>query len=60
VDFAPAASLVPMMPQRPTTRLQQGISKPKSYTDGTVRWCMVATSPTVEPTSVDEALRNTN
>lgn len=27
-------------PLRPVTRLQRGISKPKQYTDGTVRWCM--------------------
>jgi hypothetical protein len=42
---APAAS----PPSRPTTRLQQGITKPKIYTDGTVRWCNLATSSTDEP-----------
>jgi hypothetical protein len=29
--------------QRPTMYLQQGISKPKVYSDGTVRWCMLGT-----------------
>ena len=41
---------------RPHTRLQSGITKPKVYTDGTVRYanlCAVG-----EPTSVDEALKS--
>jgi histone deacetylase 1/2 len=45
--------------QRPSTRLQQGISKPKVYTDGTVRWCMLASSAIEEPSTVDEALGDT-
>lgn len=40
---------------RPSTRLQQGIRKPKIHTDGTVRWCMVGTSAAEEPTTVVEA-----
>jgi hypothetical protein len=27
--------------QRPVTRLQQGICKPKTYTDGTVCWAIM-------------------
>lgn len=46
------------MPSRPATRLQHGIQKPKVYTDGTVRWGMVATSVEGEPTSVVEAQRD--
>lgn len=42
----------------PTTRLQQGITKPKIYTDGTVRWCTLATSSADEPATVDDALRD--
>jgi histone deacetylase 1/2 len=42
--------------QRPVTRLQQGITKPKTYTDGTVHWCMVGTVAAEEPSSVEEAL----
>lgn len=49
---AATGSLAPT--QRPTTQLQHGISKPKIYTDGTVRWGMLA-SATEEPSSVDEA-----
>lgn len=39
---------------RPTTRLQSGISQPKRYTDGTVRWCMTAS--TAKPSTLTEAL----
>jgi hypothetical protein len=49
----PAATL-----QRPATRLQHGIVKPKIYTDGTVRWGMATTFPNGEPSTVAEALEN--
>jgi len=42
--------------QHPVTRLQQGISKPKQYTDGTVRWCMQVSPSSEEPGSLDDAL----
>lgn len=42
--------------QRPTTRSQHDIVKPKIYTDGTVRWCNLAT--TEEPTTVGDALHD--
>ena len=42
--------------QQPSTRLSQGISKPKLRTDGTVRWCMHVKAPTREPTTLEEAL----
>jgi hypothetical protein len=47
--------------QRPTTRFQHGISKKKIYTDGTIPYgkCSLLTH-TGEPTSLDEALENTN
>ena len=41
-------------PQRPKTRSQSGISKPKTYTDGTVRYSMLTS--TGEPRDVHEAL----
>lgn len=44
---------------RPTTCLQHGIVKPKQYTDGTVRWCMLASSEAEEPVTVSDALRDT-
>lgn len=41
---------------RPRTRLQGGISKPKIYTDGTVRYsCFTSTG---EPSNLEEALGN--
>lgn len=43
---------------RPVTRLQRGIRKPKIYTDGTVRWAMLAN--TEEPTAVADALQDKN
>lgn len=48
------ASPPPEPAHRPTTRAQRGIVKPKRYSDGTVRWCNLAS--TKEPTSVDETL----
>lgn len=53
----PAASFSPTV-HRPTTRLQHGISKPKVYTDGTVRWGMLSTTSTEEPAIVSEALQD--
>ena len=43
---------------RPFTRCQHGIHKPKQYTDGTVRWGMMATFETGEPTTLTEALKD--
>lgn len=43
---------------RPCTRSQGGIRKPKVYTDGTVRYGMSAIC--AEPNSLDEALENSN
>jgi len=43
---------------RPVTRLQRGIVKPKIYTDGTVKWGMLADSVTTEPASIEAALRD--
>jgi hypothetical protein len=39
---------------RPVTRLQHGIQKPKTYTDGTVRYGLLAGLD--EPTNLHEAL----
>jgi histone deacetylase 1/2 len=44
--------------QRPKTRLQSGISKPKQYTDGTIRYGNLCS--TGEPQSVQEALQDPN
>jgi hypothetical protein len=40
------------------TRAQHGISKPKSYTDGTIHYGLLTTAG--EPTSVQEALGDPN
>ncbi|XP_066385209.1 uncharacterized protein [Miscanthus floridulus] len=47
------------VPRRPITRLSQGISQPKQYTDGTVRLCMMAAT-SEEPATVSEALQDEN
>lgn len=50
-----AASSSP--PHHPhATRLQQGISQPKSYADVIVRWCMLSSAATEEPAIVEDAL----
>jgi histone deacetylase 1/2 len=54
------ADHVPSPTQRLATRLQRGITKPKLYTDGTVRWCNVATTSSDEPSTVAAALENKN
>jgi hypothetical protein len=43
-------------PPRPSTRLQHGIHKPKVYTDGTVRYGLLATSD--EPCDHHEAVKD--
>jgi hypothetical protein len=43
-------------PPRPSTRLQDGIHKPKVYTDGTVRYGLLATSD--EPCDHHEAVKD--
>ena len=43
---------------RPLTRLQRGIRKEKVYTDGTVRYNLLAAS--AEPQKLDEAFSNQN
>jgi hypothetical protein len=51
----PDASLsIAVSPVRHGTRLQHGISKPKIYTDGTVRYSLFAT--TGEPQHYSEAM----
>ena len=50
---SPAVTSEP--PARPATRLQHGISKPKVRTDGTVRWCQLASTSSDEPSSLAEA-----
>jgi histone deacetylase 1/2 len=37
------------------TRLQQGIRKPKTYTDGTIRWCIHVAPSTGEPSTLSLA-----
>lgn len=58
--MAPASpSTSPPAPQRPTTRLLQGIRKPKTYTDGTIRYAHL-TAVAEEPSSLKDALANPN
>jgi histone deacetylase 1/2 len=49
-----AASAVPL--DRPHTRLQSGVSKPKKFTDGTIRYAYF--SSTGEPSSTAEAFKD--
>jgi hypothetical protein len=53
---APATSDSSVAATRPRTRLQDGVCKPKVYTDGTVRYGLSVS--TGEPRSVEEALAN--
>jgi hypothetical protein len=55
---APTTASAAADTQRPRTRLQQGIRKPKIYTDGTVKYGFLATSD--EPHSVEDALHDKN
>jgi histone deacetylase 1/2 len=48
-------SVAPSTSLRPTTRLQRGITKPKIYSDGTVRWGMSGIVGAEEPSTVKEA-----
>lgn len=49
---------MPSAPTHPVTRLQRGISKPKQYTDGTIRY---ANSVTIaEPATLWDALCDRN
>ena len=54
---SPPAS--PPAPLRPTTRLSQGIRKPKTYTDGTIP-CAHLAAVSEEPSSLKDALANPN
>jgi hypothetical protein len=55
---APVAFVNDQVPSRSATCLQHDICKPKSYTDGKVRWGMLAASAAGAPTSADEALHD--
>jgi histone deacetylase 1/2 len=57
---APSDPTAAPAPQRPSTRLQQGIIMPKLYTDGTVMWCNLTTTMTDEPSTVAAALADKN
>jgi hypothetical protein len=50
------AAVVPSVQERPHTRLQSGVSKPKKFTDGTIRYAYF--SSTGEPSSTAEALED--
>jgi hypothetical protein len=55
------ASVAPIQPTKPGTRLQKGIRKEKVYTDGTIKYgrnAFLATSG--EPWYLEEALGNKN
>jgi hypothetical protein len=52
------ASSSALVNQRPHTRLQGGIRKPRKYTDDTIRYGMLASSS--EPTSSIKALKDVN
>lgn len=54
---APAPT--PSSSHRPVTRLQQGIRKPKVYTDGTIRYSNLAATPEESPT-LQQALVDKN
>ena len=52
-------SPVPPPPQRPSTRLQQGVRKPKVYTDGTIRYGQLAAT-SEGPPNLRDALSDKN
>jgi hypothetical protein len=54
----PVYGPVRILPNCPRTRLQDNIRKPKSYTDGTVRYGLLA--QVKEPSSLNEALDDEN
>jgi histone deacetylase 1/2 len=56
VPSAETTSAAPLGGLRPTTRLQRGITKPKVYSDGMVRWGMSGIVGVEEPSTVEEAL----
>lgn len=65
MDGAPTAAPVAYVneqaiAQRPATRLRHGIHKLKIYTDGTIRWGMLASFDTGEPSLLNEALQDQN
>jgi hypothetical protein len=51
---APANVAVSVLPDRPRTRLQNGVSKPKKFTDGTIRYANFCS--TGEPSTTADAL----
>jgi hypothetical protein len=55
---ARAGSSAAPSPKRPVTRLQHGIRKPKTYTDGTIKYGRLATIS--EPKNLVVALHNPN
>ncbi|WVZ83847.1 hypothetical protein U9M48_030944 [Paspalum notatum var. saurae] len=55
-SYSSAANTTPVQRQRPRTRLQSGISLPRQFTDGTVRWGNF--SHTGEPNSLEDALND--
>ena len=60
-DMTSSSAVFPMFSTaaenlRPATHLQSSITKPKIYTNGTVRWGMLADTADVEPTTVEKAL----
>lgn len=57
-SFAPA-SPAPAAAPRPIARLQQGIRKPKTYTDGTIRYGHLAAT-SEEPHTLQHALADKN
>jgi hypothetical protein len=52
-----SVTAAPPVFQRPQTRLQHGIRKPKIYADGTVRYGYLATA-SEEPTNLHDAMSN--
>lgn len=56
-DGAGASARV-VSPPRPRTRLQAGVRKPKQFTDGIVRYGLLATNG--KPNNLDEALQDKN
>jgi hypothetical protein len=57
-SYAPEPPTSSGVSRRPSTHLQVGICKPKTYTDGTVRYGFLAANG--EPNTLDEALSDKN
>jgi hypothetical protein len=60
IDYGFSVPVQPVaaLPSRPVTRSTRGITQPKKYKDGTIRWCLTASND--EPANLQAALADEN